>query len=335
MNEIDLDTLLKSKIYYYLHSIGYLPRRSPLFERLKRNLLIDSIPTNISEDFFKTNSKSLDINFLAYCYICLREELISGTKQIQNLILNSMKMLAKMGNTDACYIISQFYHNITLNIYYNVDEITPYKDLQKLLTQKNPGYYSKQINTSNYYLRNGIDKQDLSKSNPNLIWYVRQNKTLKDPQALEIAAGFDNIKNDILYTGNPNAEYCLAQTIKDKELKNRLIVSASRANFLFENPEFNIGIEAAQWSLYNKLKVKKSFDKYGVKANERNLDILLWTAARIDQIVNFDIQGIYTGNKKALQEYYTKINKSSCNKKYKKEKKYIQRFIEKQNFKIR
>ncbi len=350
MNNIDLNTLLQAKIYYYFHTIGYIPKDSALFQKLKKNLLIDKLPENISDE----DIKKAQTNILIYKYICMNEELFKATKEIKNCTKKALEFLADAGDIDACYAVSQFYHNITLNVCYNIDETKTYVALKNtLLNGKNPNNkeYLENIKKSRLLIYHGGKNANQASMNTNLLWIYKNDisKTAnkcKDETLMEKArelayasAQIDNIKKGILFTGNPDAEYSYFRKHKkenDTTLLLRLVVSASRVNFLMENPDFNIGSADAQWRLFNSMKKGIDLSEFGIDYNDTKLQqILLESSARIDEVKYNDIVNNYSGNTNALIYYYDKINRNKCDKKYKKIKKSISDFFVKNHIKLK
>ena len=180
MNNIDLNTLISSKIYYYFHEIGYLPKDSQLFKNLKQNLKIEKLPENITE---KDLENSL-INILVYQYICMHEKIIDGSEKIKNCIKKALTIAADMGDSDACYAISQFYHTITLNICYNIDETKTYEELKSEFKQNSHIPYYKNMRKSNSYINKKVKIFD-NNNNPNLLW-LNQNFNEKNLDYLNL-----------------------------------------------------------------------------------------------------------------------------------------------------
>ena len=339
MKDISLNTLLNTKIYYYFHEIGYLPRSSQLFQELKNNILIDKLPEKIT----KKDIEEAYTNILVYEYICMHENIKKGSEQIQKCINKALKIAADMGDSDACYAISQFYHTITLNICYNIDETKTYNSLKNEFIKNKDLRYYKNIRKSSFYITKKI-QNDTKVNNPNILWLnqnFRSDKlTNSEMKKLNyFSAKIDNIKKGILFTGNPEAElnyYLKYTTLKDTDLKIKLIISASRINFLKENPKFNIGSPNAQWILYNMMKKHVDLSKYGIDNSDTKLKkMLLESSIRFDQIENQKFFEKYTGSPNALQFYYDKIRHTNCPKKYKKIEKQIKSLIKKYNIDIR
>ncbi len=340
MNNVDLNTLISSKIYYYFHEIGYLPKDSQLFQNLKKNLIIEQLPQNITE---KDIENSLT-NILVYKYICMHENIIKGSENIKNCIKKALIIAADMGDSNACYAISQFYHTITLNICYDIDITKTYEELKSEFKQNSHIPYYKNMKISNTYINKKV-KIFNNGNNPNLLW-LNQNFNEKKYNKTELkninylSAQIDNIKKDILFTGNPDAElnYYIKylSSKQDNDLKIKLIISSSRINFLKENPEFNIGSSNAQWILYNIMKKNIDLSKYDIDSSDVKLQkLLLKSAIRFDQIENYNIFNKYSGSINALQYYYDKIKSANCNKKYKKTRKTIENFIKKSQTKVK
>lgn len=328
MTEINLDTLLNDKIFYYFNIIGYLPRQSNIFQQLKNNIKINNLPSKINID----NFDNLHINTIIYYYICVRENLVEGTKQLQSLLLNSIKIAADLGDSNACFAISQFYHNITLNIFYDIDETKTYIKLQKELS--NTLIYHKNLKQSWQYLQNAIKKNSFKECNKNVQYQftttpLNSNETKE--KFLNSAANIENIKKNILFTGNPQAEWLASQNKKNSSIKNELIISSSRINYLTENIKFDIGQSNAQWITYNILKKEENWEKYNLpKKNENTLFNVLKASTKLHQLKNIQDFGIYKGNIDALSYYY-KIIKRKDPKKYKQEIKIIEKFLKKEN----
>lgn len=286
----------------------------------------------------------------------MTEKLFNSTSKIKNCIKKALEISAEMGDVDACYAISQFYHNITLNIFYNIDESKTYEDLKKsLLNENNPNNieYIENIKKSRLMIYHGGKNTTPDSINTNLLWIYKNDirktsnkyndRTLKEKlyEIAYAAAQIDNIKKGILFTGNPDAEFSyfrkhknsddtilLKQNSDDITLLKRLIVSSSRVNFLIENPDFNIGSADAQWKLFNMMKRGVDLSEFGIDNNDLKLQqLLLESSAHIDEVKYNEFINFYSGNINALKFYYNKISKNACDKKYKKLKKSISDFL--------
>lgn len=329
INKIDYQHLIQDKIYYYLNTIGYYPRQSYAFQKLKKNILIEETPE--FEEYVSHNT--LNIEYIIYKFICAKEELIEVKKEDLEFIKTYIEIYPQINNNENTFVnfvLSQFYHTITLN--YNnkdIDENLTYKELKEYMFTNKKSEYAKDLNKSQIFLKNAINNNPLFACHPHIKYYSSKSdfKTLYNKEEIfKSSVNIENLENNIFFTGNPQAEYEYSQKIKNEELKDKLIISASRINRLIENPNFDIGVANAQWQAYNILKKETNWKKYNLPPkDEKVLFNLLKCAAKIEQIL-YD-KDHYTGNNNALKLYY-EIIKTKDPKKYKKELKEVKKFIE-------
>lgn len=332
-DKINFNHLIQDKIYYYLNTIGYYPRQSIAFQRLKKNILIEETPEFKEYQYYNT----LNIDYIIYTYICGKENLIEISKNDLEYMKIYIETIAnahtnkEINNTFASFVMSQFYHTITLNYTNseNIDETLTYKELQQDMFNNYISEYRNNLNISKLFLKNAINNNSLENCNPHTKFYASQANfaTIYDKDEIfKSSVNLQNIENNILFTGNPQAEFEYAQTINNPIIRNRLIISASRVNRLFENPSFDIGYSTAQWYAYNILKKERNWGKYNLpQRDEKVLNSLLRCAAKIDQVL-YD-KNYSTGNNNALKLYH-EILKTKDPKKYKKELKKISKKIE-------
>ncbi len=321
------DIKITDLLYFYFNTLAYMPRESEIFNKSKKILKTPVLPHQITEETIK----NIDTNTLIYYFLTARDNLTKSTFELQKIMLDMIKTLAKSGDSDACYAMAQFYHTITMGIYYKINPTETYKHAKNnyLKNDNKVGnrIFKSNIEKNNHFLKSVIDFDNfdnLENLNPHLKFYasyllLNEEKEYKR-DILMSAANIKDIEKGILNTGNPTAQYYISQRKEFKKHHYKLIRSASRIDTLEKKPYINIGNPDAQWELYKEAsKVKSSDNNF--------LEILLRASSKIEEIKYYNETENYKGNPKALNLLNNKLRARKNKEIYQEEANIIDEFL--------